>query len=266
MTYIKVIATALLCIYVLIGLIIFLMQESLIFLPETLPENYAYEFEQVFEEHNLAMSDGAMINALHFKQADSKGLIVYFHGNAGNLARWGEIVMPFVDLGYEVLIMDYRGYGKSTGNRSQKKMLEDTDDLYAFALTLEKEERITLFGRSLGSAFASYLAGKNHPQKVILETPFYSLIDVAKSLFPIYPNSLLLQYQFDNAQNLKDARAPIVIFHGSEDEVVPYSSGRKLHESLGNRSTLITVEGGHHNDLALYPEYWKPMENVLKNE
>ncbi|WP_420576720.1 alpha/beta hydrolase [Ekhidna sp.] len=266
MTYIKVIATALLCIYVLIGLIIFLMQESLIFLPETLPENYAYEFEQVFEEHNLAMSDGAMINALHFKQADSKGLIVYFHGNAGNLARWGEIVMPFVDLGYEVLIMDYRGYGKSTGNRTQKKLLSDAEEIYAFAKKLEREERIIIFGRSLGCAFASYLASKNNPEKVILETPFYSLIDVAGKLFPIYPTSLLLQYRFPNHECLEKVNAPVYIFHGTNDEVVPYESGQKLYEEHQDKATFISVEGGHHNDLALFPEYWNAMENVLNNE
>lgn len=266
MTYIKVIAIALLIIYLLVGLGIFLLQENLIFLPEPLPEDYIYEFDNDFDEHNLRMKDGAIINALHFTQPNSKGLIVYFHGNAGNLVRWGEVVDPFVDLGFEVLIMDYRGYGKSTGNRAQKKLLSDADHMYAFAKTLEKEDRIILFGRSLGSAFASYLAGKNTPKKTVLETPFYSLRDVAKSIFPIYPNSLLLRYRFKNAGNLEKATAPVFIFHGNEDELVPYESGKKLYKSLGTAATMITIEGGHHNDLASFPAYWKAMENLLTDE
>ncbi|WP_424962769.1 alpha/beta hydrolase [Ekhidna sp.] len=266
MSAFRILTVALLCIYLLIGLAIYLLQESLIFLPEQLPEDFEYSFEKDFEEHNLTMQDGAVINALHFKLQDSKGLIVYFHGNAGNLARWGEVAEPFVDMSYEVLISDYRGYGKSTGNRTQKKLLSDAEEIYSFAKKLEREERIIIFGRSLGCAFASYLASKNNPEKVILETPFYSLTDVAEKLFPIYPASLLLQYRLPNHQYLKDVKAPVYIFHGTDDEVVPYESGRKLFEEHRDKATFISVEGGHHNDLAAFDSYWEEMENVLIDE
>ncbi|SNS49159.1 hypothetical protein SAMN05421640_0369 [Ekhidna lutea] len=266
MSAFRILVVALLCIYVLIGLGIYLLQESLIFLPQSLPEDYEYSFEKDFEEHDLTMKDGAVINALYFKQQDSKGLIVYFHGNAGNLARWGEIAIPFVDLGYEVLITDYRGYGKSTGKRSEKKMLQDADEIYAFANKLEIEERIILFGRSLGSAFASYLAGKNTPTKLILESPFYSLPGVAGKMFPIYPTSTLLRFRFHNARYLKNTKTPIYIFHGTEDEVVPYESGKKLATKFEERSTFISIPGGHHNDLAAFDEYWREIEIVLNDE
>ena len=264
---IKIVSLIFLGLYLALGLIIYLLQERLIFLPEDLPNDYSYSFDAPFDEHFISMEDGAIINALHFTQAESKGLIVYFHGNAGNLARWGEVVYPFVELGYEVFIVDYRGYGKSSGERSQERMLSDADAVYAYAGQLAAEEHIILFGRSIGSAFASYLAGKNQPAKVILETPFYSLKDVAKDIIPIYPIDLLLNYNFKNYETLQSCSAPIYIFHGTRDEVVDFASGKKLYENLKNQPVeFFTIEGGHHNDLSRFPAYWESMKSMLENE
>ncbi|MEO9483086.1 MAG: alpha/beta fold hydrolase [Ekhidna sp.] len=263
----KILAVTLLGLYLALGLLIYLLQERLIFLPEDLSSDFAYSFDADFDEHFITMDDGAIINALHFTQSQSKGLIVYFHGNAGNLARWGEVVYPFVELGYEVFIVDYRGYGKSSGKRTQKRMLSDADAIYNYAGQLESEENIILFGRSLGSAFASHLAGKNNPKKLILETPFYSLKDVAKDVIPIYPTRYLLKYNFKNYVSLKTCQVPISIFHGTDDEVVDYSSGKRLFESVSDKEAqFFTIEGGHHNDLSSFPSYWESMRTVLEYE
>lgn len=269
MNAIKFILIGLLGLYLLVGLLVYVFQERLIFLPEKLPSDFEYSFDARFREFSVPMNDGAEINALHFQLEEPKGMILYFHGNAGNLDRWGEIVIPLTDLGYEVLIMDYRGYGKSNGNRSMTRMLSDAEVMYKFALTIEREERLIVFGRSLGSAFASHIAGKYRPRKTILETPFYSLCDVARDLLPIYPTTFLLKYNFKNQQSLKTAKDPIYLFHGSEDEVVPYASGKKLFESISSNqatSRFITIEGGHHNDLSTYDAYWKEMVQILDNE
>ncbi len=213
------------------------------------------------------MTDGAVLNTLHFKSDSSKGLILYFHGNAGSLRRWGEVVEPFVDLGFDVLIMDYRGYGKSSGKRTYKKMLSDADQLYNFALSKSPEEKLILYGRSLGSSFASHLAGKNKPSKLILETPFLSLGDIANRVAPIYPPSYLLRFNFKNHESLKEANSPIYIFHGTEDNVVPFKSGQDLFETLDpNQATFIVVDGGGHNNLASFDVYQREIRNVLMNE
>ncbi|MEP1034248.1 alpha/beta fold hydrolase [Ekhidna sp.] len=263
----KILLLTLLGLYLVVGLLIYLLQERLIFLPEDLPSDYTYSFDASFDEHFITMADGTDLNALHFNQPQSKGLIIYFHGNAGNLARWGEVVYPFVELGYEVFIVDYRGYGKSGGNRSQKVLLSDADAVYKYASQLESEEKTILFGRSLGSAFASYLAGKNNPSKLILETPFYSLQDVAKDMMPIYPAEYLLRYNFRNYLYLNTCEVPIYIFHGTDDEVVDYSSGKQLFNSLSGKDTeFFTIEGGHHNDLSNFTSYWHYMKIVLRDE
>lgn len=263
----KILLLIVIGLYLIFGLMIYFLQEKLIFLPEALPADYSYTFDVPFEEHFITTDDGAEINALHFTQDQSKGLILYFHGNAGNLARWGEIVYPFVESGFEVFIIDYRGYGKSSGKRSKEKLLSDADLVYSYALQMASEDDIILFGRSLGSAFASYLAGKHQPSKLILETPFYSLKDVANDMMPIYPTNLLLKYDFKNFESLKSCQVPIYIFHGTEDEVVDYSSGKALFESMNDKSVeFFTIQGGHHNDLSRFPSYWESMNLVLGNE
>lgn len=213
------------------------------------------------------MNDGAEINALHFQTSNPKGLILYFHGNAGSLERWGNVVDPFVDLGFDVLIMDYRGYGKSTGARSSKLMLSDADKLYEFARNITEEKNIIVFGRSLGSAFASHVGGKNSPASIILETPFYSLGDVAKKVVPIYPQDLLLRFNFKNYKALSKSTSPIHIFQGTNDQVVPFESATKLYKSLQAKGASITIlKDGGHNDLATIDRYWEEMKKILLSE
>ena len=120
-------------IYLIFIVMFYFLQEKIIFLPTTLPQNYAYSFSEYFEEIFLTAEDGARLNALWFKKEDPQGLVLYFHGNAGNLSRWGEITIPFVRKGYDVLVMDYRTYGKSTGKLSEKALYSDAQLFYDFA-------------------------------------------------------------------------------------------------------------------------------------
>jgi uncharacterized protein len=252
-------------IYLLVALGLYSFQESLIFHGEKLPEDYVYRFDMEFEEVFVNTSDGARLNALHFKAEKPKGIILYFHGNAGSLARWGEVVEPFVAMGYDVLIPDYRGYGKSTGKRSKKVLLADAEQWYAYVQQYFEEKDVLVYGRSLGSSFASHLGGKFKPGKIFLETPFYSLADVVRKTLPMYPLHWLIRYDFENGKALKDASSPVVIFHGTDDAVVPYESGQKLYGSLkGKDIKFYTIQGGGHNDLAGFDVYWDSVAKELE--
>ncbi len=244
----------------------YFFQEKLIFLPTTLPQEHIYSFDGDFEEFFVDTNDGARLNALHFKTNDPKGLILYFHGNAGDLSRWGDIVAPFTKLGYEVLVMDYRTYGKSTGKLSEDALHKDAQLFYDHALKKFKEEEIIVLGRSLGASIATKVASNNHPKKLILETPFYSLEDVAKERFPFLPIKLMLKYTFNSSDFIKKVTAPVRILHGTEDEVVSYESGRKLYDSIPNGSKrFYTIEKGKHNDLATFPSYWQAIKTELED-
>lgn len=263
MTWIKTIIILIVVLYLLAGLFLYLFQERLIFQPDVLPEDYEYWFDAEFDELNLEMDDGAVLNALHFKINEPKGMIVYFHGNAGDLSRWGEIAIPFTQYGYEVLIVDYRGYGKSTGDRTQKAMLKDAENVYAHATTLWDQDKIVVYGRSLGGAFATHVAAEFSPRLLILETPFYSVTDVAKSFGWMYPVKSMIRFNLSNGKTIQKVQCPIQIIHGTDDIIVPIKSGRKLHSLVPN-AQFHTIEDGEHNNLAGFKEYWEVMEDLLK--
>lgn len=258
------VGASLLFVYLLGAILLYLFQEKFIFLDGGLPDDYVYQFDTDFEEVFLDGHEGGKLNALHFKSTSPKGVLLYFHGNQGNLTRWGGVAEDFVGLGYDVIVMDYRGYGKSTGNRSMEILLQDAELFYQRALESYNEDQITLYGRSLGTGIASWLAGKHSPKRLILETPYYSLASVAQRFYPIYPSKLALRYNFRSYQYLKTANCPIYIFHGTEDEVVPYKSGKRLYESLPKESAqLITIEGGKHKNLSEFKEFLSGIGRVL---
>jgi len=243
----------------------YFIQEKLIFLPTKLQEDYSYTFEFPFEEVFLATEDGATLNALHLKGDNPKGVILYFHGNAGDLSRWGPITNYFTNFNYDVIVMDYRTYGKSTGALSEEALYNDASLFYDYALTHYQEDKIVLYGRSLGTGLGTYLAAKNNPKKLILESPYYSIADEAKKRFPILPVKLILRYKLPNNEYIKDVSCPVIIFHGTKDKIVAYKSGLKLGNLVPKeRLDFVTLEGGTHNNLKEFKEYHLALSKILE--
>jgi len=250
--------------YLLISAMLYLLQEKLIFLPSKLPADYAYSFTQPFEEIFIAAADGAVLNGIHFKQEQPEGAIIYYHGNAGDLARWGNIALFFVEKNYDVIIMDYRTYGKSTGKLSEEALYSDGQLFYEYALEHYEESAITLYGRSLGTGIATRVASQNKPFRLILETPFYSLLDLGKSRFPYLPVQWFLKYPLKTYEYISDVSCPIAFFHGTEDRVVPYNSGLRLFNSVSvNKNSFFTIKGGQHNNLKEFQVYRDGIQEVL---
>ncbi|WP_211316365.1 alpha/beta fold hydrolase [Niabella yanshanensis] len=249
-------------IIVMMGLVMF--QQKLIFRPEKLDAAYRFSFDQPFKELNFKSSDGALLNALYFTVPDPKGAILYFHGNKGSLRRWGVIASAFTKYGYNVLVMDYRGYGKSTGDMSELSLQNDARFFYKELQQQFPEDQIIVYGRSLGTHFAALVASENKPQRLILESPFTSIMDVAQARFPILPVKYFLKFPFNSSQCIEKLSCPLTIFHGTADKVVPYRLGRQLFEqAAGTNKALITINAGAHNNLAEFKEYGVEMERVL---
>ncbi len=253
----------LLGLYVMIGSALYFFQEKILFLPTTLEQDYQYNFKHNFKELYFDTEKDATINALHFKSQNSKGVILYFHGNAGDLSRWGIIAEYFVEKNYDVLIMDYRTYGKSTGKLSEDALYKDAQYCYNYLLKHYSKDQITLYGRSLGTGIASYLASKNQAKQLILETPYYSILDVAEHRFPMFSVKRLLKYHFPTFKYLTKTQCPITIIHGTDDGIVPYTSGEKLSKLDINNLSFITVNGGDHNNLIEFQDYHKTINSKL---
>ncbi|MDA0195029.1 MAG: alpha/beta hydrolase [Bacteroidetes bacterium] len=246
-------------------LFLYSAQEAFIFQPEKLEPDYKFEFASEFEEINLKTLDGAVLNALHFKADSAKGLILYFHGNAGNLKRWGEIVQYQVNLGFDVLVMDYREYGKSNGEWSYENFLTDADLFYQYAMERYNESEIIVYGRSLGTGFASWVTSQHRPRMLILESPYTSIVEMGEYFYPLAPAELLIRYNFSSQEYLKSADCPIHIFHGDSDRIIPFELGERLFKSLEAQTEvqITVVEGGGHNDLIEFKKFKGALEKIL---
>jgi len=242
---------------------LYFLQEKFIFLPSKLNQEHVYQFSEPFQEFFLNTEDGAKLNGLHFKRDNPKGVILYFHGNAGDLSRWGEIATYFAKKEYDVIVMDYRTYGKSSGKLSEEHLFSDAKLFYNYALEGYSEEKIIIYGRSLGCAIATQLASKTNPSKLVLETPFYNLYDVAKARFPFLPMKSLLKYKFESNGYIQKASCPVTIIHGTNDAVVSYDSGKKLFEKAVTTKEFITIEKGGHNNLAEFSQYHENIDKAL---
>ncbi|KOY84809.1 hydrolase [bacterium 336/3] len=246
----------------LCGLLYF-FQEKLIFFPQKLDKSYPFKFEQEFEELNIKVQDGKILNGLLFKANTSKGLIFYLHGNAGSLSSWGSVAKTYTDLNYDVFILDYRGYGKSEGKiNSQKQLFQDNQIVYNELKKRYKEDEIIVLGYSIGTGLASKLASTNNPKLLILQAPYYSLTDMMQYNFPFVP-TFILKYKFSTNEYLKNCKMPVVMFHGNKDEVIYYGSSLKLKNEFKQQDTLITLNGQGHNGMTDNEDYKTELKKIL---
>lgn len=262
--WLKKVIILLVSLYIIVGGALYFLQEKMLFMPQSLSPDYNYSFSGNFEEINLHAEDGATLNALHFKAEKPKGVILYFHGNAGELSSWGLVAQQFVNIQYDVLVMDYRSYGKSTGQLSESALYSDAQLFYNFLAERYSEENIVVYGRSLGTTFATYVSAKNNPKQLILEAPFYSIDEVASQRFPIFPVSLFLKYHFPTYKYIQQVESPILIFHGTEDFVINYKNSVKLSRlPTKGKLSFKTIDGANHNNLVNSEIYQRSLDSIL---
>ncbi|MFK7812606.1 MAG: alpha/beta hydrolase [Maribacter sp.] len=257
----------LLSIIVFILCMFYFFQEKLIFYSSTLPKDYQYQFQTEFEELFLTAQDGAVLNGLHFKAENSKGVILYNHGNAGELDSWGQWGQLLANqYSYDVVMWDYRGYGKSTGKRRQQLMLDDGLLFYNYCKGFFKEELITVYGRSLGGFFATHIAKLTKPNMLVLESTPVSILEVASETYPFLPANWLLKFRFQNLENIKKINEPTFLIHGTDDDLIPFEHGKRLFElSNADNKLFFPIEGGNHNDLSNFVEpYFKALDSIFK--
>ena len=240
----------------------------MLFKPEKLPEDFQFDYEnQETKEYNLETRDGAVINGLRFfPQGESKGVVLYLKGNSKSIKGWGKFAVDFTRHGYNVLMVDYRGFGKSTGKRSQKAIKRDLQKVYDKIKERTSEDRIILYGRSLGSGFATKLASLNNPKLLILDAPYYSLTKVTARYAPFMPLSLLIKYPLPTYKWLKYVRCPIHIIHGTHDKLIPYKSSVKLAQINPELTKLHTVIGGGHKNMNNFESYHKMLDDILNSQ
>jgi uncharacterized protein len=250
-------------VYIVICVLLYFFQEKLIFFPEKLTKYYIFQFNQKFEELNFKTADNKLLNGILFKADSSKGLIFYLHGNAGSLKGWGEIAQTYTSLNYDLFMLDYRGYGKSEGNiNSEKQFYADIQLIYDSLKNRYAENKIIILGYSIGTGAATKLASTNNAKLLILQAPYYSLTDMMHNNYPFVPK-FILKYKFETNKFIEECKMPVVIFHGTNDEVIYYGSSLKLKALFKEKDTLITLEGQGHNNISENSLYQTALQKIL---
>ena len=251
-------------IYIAISVLLYYLQEYFLFKPEKLPKDFQFFYEnQVVEEYNIETRDGAIVNGLHFKVERPRGVVLYLKGNSKSIKGWGKFAVDFTRNNYDVIMVDYRGFGKSTGKRSQKAIKHDLQYIYNKIRERVSEKYIILYGRSMGSGFATKLASMNNPKMLILDAPYYSLTHVTGRYMPFMPLSLILRYPMPTYKWLKYVNCPIRIIHGTQDKLIPFKSSVKLSQIKPSQTRLYPIIGGGHKNMNTLEEYHKILTEII---
>lgn len=254
-------------IYTAISVLLYYLQDYFLFKPEKLPKDFIFLYEnQEVEEYNLQTRDGATINGLHFKTKNTKGVVLYLKGNSKSMKGWGKFAVDFTRHGYDVIMVDYRGFGKSIGKRTQENLKKDLQYVYNKIKERVPEQYIVLYGRSLGSGFATKLASMNHPKMLILDAPYYSLLKVTGRYMAFMPLSILLKYPMPTYKWLQYVACPIHIIHGTDDKLIPFKSSVKLAAINPSRTRLWPIIDGGHKNLNNFESYHDMLKQIINFE
>lgn len=238
----------------LLGL--YLVQERLLFVTGppgrelvASPQAIGLRYEDVW----LTSDDGVRLHGWYLPAGDARATLLFLHGNAGNISHRLDSLRLFNRLGLSVLILDYRGYGRSDGAPSEEGLLRDARAAWDHLVDARGEtpDRIVVFGRSMGAAVAAALAAQRQPGALILESGFTSVPDLAAELYWWAPVRWLARLRFPTRDALAAVRAPVLIVHSVDDDIVPFGHGEALYAAANEPKAMLRMRGDHNRGFLL---------------
>lgn len=235
--------------YAALCLVVYLTQAKLVYFPGPAPRATPADFGLEFRELQLRTRDGVGLHGWFLPAQDARGAVLISHGNAGTIELRIDLARSFVELGWSVLLYDYRGYGKSAGRPDEEGTYRDAEAAYEHLTTAEgfTSERVVLFGESLGAAVAIELARRHPCAAVIDESAFTSLPDVGAKAYPFLPVRLIARFRYDNLAKVAELGVPLLLIHSPADEIVPVEHGQRLFAAAREPKHLLLTEGGHND-------------------
>jgi hypothetical protein len=233
--------------YAGVAMFVELIQARLIYFPSKEYHSTPTDVGLVYESVDLKTTDGETVVAWYVPSREGKGTILFCHGNAGNISDRLVTIQTLHRLGYNALLFDYRGYGESTGNPSEKGTYLDAEAAWIH-LTEKRDEpgsRIAIMGESLGGAVAIELALRHPPGAVVMQATFTSLIDIGRLHYPLLPVNWILRHRYDSIKKVDRVTVPKLFIHATDDELVPLDNGRRLFEAAAEPKQFLETPGGH---------------------
>lgn len=239
--------------YLVLCVLLLLFQRRLVYFPGEAPRGNPRGVGLEFDEVKLVAEDGVELHAWLVRVAEPKGVVLFCHGNAGNIEHRLPAARVFCNLGYCVLLFDYRGYGASEGKPSEEGTYLDAEAAYSYLVETAgfESERIAVYGESLGGAVAIELGGRREVACLVVESAFTSLPSIGAELYPWLPVRLLSRFDYDNESKIGSLGVPVMVIHSPDDEVVPYSHGERLFERAEEPKSFLATSGGHNDGGAL---------------
>ena len=244
-------------------------EANLAFFPMRGQDSTPAAYGVAFTAATVTTSDGERLHVWHLARDNPRAQVVYFHGNGGNLSLWSDVLVGLWQQGYDVVAVDYRGYGESTGKPSEQGLYRDVDAVVGFMHDRVRHPAAPLiyWGRSLGTTMAAYAATVREPNGIVLEAGFPSMRAVVRSSPILWALSWFSSYEFPTARWMSAVRAPVLVLHGDEDSVIPYGLGQQLYAQIPGPKQFLTIAGGDHNDLEPRDAkaYWNAVATFVAN-
>lgn len=252
-------------VYCAVGIILYYLQDYILFRPVQVARDKKYQFAVPHKEVNIPYTQNSTINIVQFLPPDTtkKGVVLYFHGNKKNISWYSKYAPYFTRNGYQVWMIDYPGFGKSTGVFTEQNLYDWALTLYKLARANYEPGQIIIYGKSMGTGIAAQLASIRDCRHLFLETPYYDMPSIIGNYLPVYPVNKIIHYKIPTYKYLQDVTAPISVFHGTDDWIISYRNARRLQPFLKQTDTFLTVKDGSHNDLLTYPAVTNHLNGVL---
>ena len=258
--------------YAVLLVYIYLMQPKMLFYPDlpgrrltSTPADIGLDYQDV----ELKTEDHIRLHSWYVPATNSRGVVLFFHGNAGNISHRLDSIRIFYKLDLDVLIIDYRGYGQSDGKITERGSYRDAEAAWRYLIEERGigADRIVIFGRSLGASVAAWLASRHTPAALILESAFRSVPAMGKRFYPWLPVHLLSRYQYDTERYVRNVSCPVLVAHSRNDEIIPYEEGRKIYASVPGDREFLDMRGGHNDGFIVSaPDYQRGIQLFIDRQ
>lgn len=253
-------------IYCVIGIVVYYLQDYILFHPVPIDPKKDYGFKIPHKEVVIPYSSNSSMHIVQFTvpAAVKRGVVLYFHGNKKNISWYARFAPLFTKHNWEVWMIDYPGFGKSTGVFTEQRLYDWALVFYKLARANYSPENIIIYGKSMGTGIATQLASIRDCRHLILETPYFDMPSIIQAYLPVYPVNKMIHYQLPTWKYLENVTAPVTILHGTDDWIIPLRNAKRLKPYLKPNDVFVTVNNGSHNDLAHFPLVIHNLDSILQ--